>query len=220
VTVAILFGGLGLFIVWWIVFSWGRVLGQRALRRSRRGESTASMAVSEVHARTRDDARHALDRLASLSKGGSGSRAFGYARSVPHFVFEEMILQTLRERGLKVEPRPRYTADGGSDGAFWLGEDRWLIQARRYRGHVNADHVWTFNALCHRENARGIFIHTGKTPPSARERLSEAERVTVISGKTLLDVFAGAPLKLQAASFARPHKPSDSSSEHDPAEAA
>lgn len=54
-------------------------------------------------------------------------------------------------------------ADGGIDGQVIIGKYRYLIQAKRYRGHIALQHVQEFEKLLKRHNCRGLFCHTGKT---------------------------------------------------------
>ncbi len=43
-----------------------------------------------------------------------------------------------------------------------IGKYRYLIQAKRYRGHIALQHVQEFEKLLKRHNCRGLFCHTGK----------------------------------------------------------
>ncbi|SPW93098.1 putative restriction endonuclease [Escherichia coli] len=44
------------------------------------------------------------------------------------------------------------TGDGGIDGQVIIGKYRYLIQAKRYRGHIALQHVQEFEKLLKRHN--------------------------------------------------------------------
>ncbi len=82
----------------------------------------------------------------------------------------DLILQLSKSSIYSTKPRmasepsenKRYTGDGGIDGEVIIGKYRYLIQAKRYRGHIALQHVQEFEKLLKRHNCRGLFCHTGK----------------------------------------------------------
>lgn len=133
-----------------------------------------------------------LKSLRSLDIKQDGAKMFGIMRSMPPFAYEEMILTALSDRGLKIKRNKRYTGDGGLDGQFWIGKDRVLIQAKRYRNHIDRLHVEDFAKLCARRKCRGIFVHTGRTGKKSKEEVEIAGgQIEIISGQNMLNLFAG-----------------------------
>lgn len=113
---------------------------------------------------TRRQRRHqqnvaAAQRVFSALNGWTGDsllpRMLGYLRKIDAYVFEELIMTALKAQGIQVMRNARYSGDGGSDGRFVLVGDLFLIQAKRYQGPVNADHVQAFGDLVRKEGARG-----------------------------------------------------------------
>ena len=64
-------------------------------------------------------------------------------------IFEEMILTALKKRGHKIIRNKKYTGDGGLDGQITMNGVEYLIQAKRYKNHINAAHVREFALICH-----------------------------------------------------------------------
>ncbi|WP_407200924.1 restriction endonuclease [Enterobacter cloacae] len=85
-----------------------------------------------------------------------------YLRKINAFVFEEMLMEAIERAGHKVYRNKRYTGDGGIDGKALINGHYYLIQAKRYTGHVTTDHVSSFKASSLRETSAGNFCHTGK----------------------------------------------------------
>ncbi|MCW1113525.1 restriction endonuclease [Escherichia coli] len=83
----------------------------------------------------------------------------------------------------------RYTGDGGIDGQVIIGKYRYLIQAKRYRGHIALQHVQEFEKLLKRHNCRGLFCHTGKTGAGSKSVSIASERMEIISGQRLIDLL-------------------------------
>ncbi len=77
-------------------------------------------------------------------------------------MFEELLLEGFEAHGFRTIRNKRYTGDGGIDGGVIIGKYRYLIQAKRYRGHIALQHVQEFEKLLKRHNCRGLFCHTGK----------------------------------------------------------
>lgn len=111
-----------------------------------------------------------------------------YLRKINPFVFEEMLLDAFESGGHKVERNKRYTGDGGIDGKVWIDKQLYLIQAKRYTGHVAIGHLREFEKLLENNQCDGFFCHTGKTRSSGKE-LAIAGRLKIISGQKLIDLI-------------------------------
>jgi restriction system protein len=139
-----------------------------------------------AHRRRERQARRNLLKLAEIPEPG---HKLAYLRRIDPFVFEEMILETFQQRGYKVKRNSRYTGDGGIDGRVWLDGELFLIQAKRYAGHISAAHVQEFCNLVASHGCKGFFIHTGKTGGSSRLLADSQNNVWIISGGKLLDLL-------------------------------
>lgn len=111
----------------------------------------------------------------------------GYLKKIDPFLFEELILTVLENNKIKIKRNKRYTGDGGIDGKFYIDNQLYLIQAKRYKGHINLQHVKDFSVVCLKHKAKGVFIHTGKTGAGIKEHLHDKNFITVVSGTHLLD---------------------------------
>lgn len=112
---------------------------------------------------------------------------FGFLRAVDPFIFEEMVLTALDKLGYRIKRNSRYTGDGGIDGRVKI-DGRWvLIQAKRYRAHINQQHVRAFAEICEKQKVSGIFIHTGKT--SKATRLIKGAHIDIVSGDRMLEML-------------------------------
>ncbi len=123
------------------------------------------------------------------------ARQFSYLRKIDPFVFEELLLTCFEERGIKIKRSPRYTGDGGQDGEIWLNGKKILIQAKRYKSHINSNHVSAFTGLVSAKKVRGLFIHTGKTGYAAKQALNR-DKIEILSGQKLIKLIIGEPLWL------------------------
>jgi restriction system protein len=187
-----------LFLSHWLQhrYGFGERLGSLFWPVSFRGRSPSAPAGSIRHVRSIKSAHRALRAIHKIDPRRHPASAFKYLRAVSLRVFEEMILLEIARRGQKVQPVDHDSDGGGIDGRFSFGEQGWLMQARRYSGDVNADHIWNFAAICEEEAARGLFVHTGRTPQAVRARAKQSTRVTIVSGDALVALFAGEPLRL------------------------
>lgn len=127
--------------------------------------------------------------LKQLNKMESPAQKFSYLRKVDPFVFEEMILSSLKKAGVKIKRNKKYTGDGGVDGKLYIDGRLILIQAKRYANHIEPKHVREFSELCHRHKSFGLFVHTGKT--GAKSLGSAGRNVVIISGHKLLSMLDG-----------------------------
>lgn len=112
-----------------------------------------------------------------------------YLRKIDPFVFEELLLEGFEAHGFRTIRNKRYTGDGGIDGQVIIGKYRYLIQAKRYRGHIALQHVQEFEKLLKRHNCRGLFCHTGKTGAGSKSVSIASERMEIISGQRLIDLL-------------------------------
>ena len=112
-----------------------------------------------------------------------------YLRQVDPFVFEEMILTAIKRKGLRIERNKRYTGDGGIDGKCYVNGQLYLIQAKRYSGHINPAHVIEFAGVCKRHNSKGFFVHTGKTGRKSKSVFNNTN-IELISGDRLLKLLS------------------------------
>lgn len=111
----------------------------------------------------------------------------GTLRSLNPFQFEELILCCFQDKGYRIRRNRRYTGDGGIDGRVFQGEQLFLVQAKRYRHHINAAHVREFLMVINRERAAGgFFVHTGKTGKLSKQLLANS-KLTLLSGQRLVD---------------------------------
>ncbi|EPB6698677.1 restriction endonuclease, partial [Escherichia coli] len=84
---------------------------------------------------------------------------------------------------------PCYSGDGGLDGQVVINGERWLIQAKRYGRTIRPAHIDAFGELLRREGCRGFFIHTGRTGPASRARLTLWPDIELVSGQRLLKLL-------------------------------
>ena len=137
-----------------------------------------------------------LRNLRKLNAKKDGAKMFGIMRSMPPFAFEEMILTALSDYKFKIKRNSWYMGDGGLDGQFWIGKSRVLVQAKRYKNHIERLHVEDFCKLCKRYKAKGVFVHTGRTGKASKLHADEDENIEIISGQMLLNLFTGRRMML------------------------
>lgn len=127
-----------------------------------------------------------------LQGEGNWAGKLAYLRRLHPTTFEELLLTALDSAGCQIQRNSRYTGDGGIDGRFYLADGSLvLIQAKRYQDAISTKHVTDFGLLCQRARAKGLFVHTGKTPQSAKAQAAKAG-VIVVSGQQLI-TFLAAP---------------------------
>ena len=160
---------VGAFVLIWCWF------GRNGIRRSR-------------HLRMQKKARNQLDVINRLPEF---RQRIAYLRKINAFVFEEMLMEAIERAGHSVYRNKRYTGDGGIDGKALIDGHYYLIQAKRYTGHVTTEHVSSFSQLVKKNKCRGIFCHTGKTRPATKDSIRGIEYIEIISGQKLLDLLEG-----------------------------
>ncbi|GJL71987.1 MAG: hypothetical protein NMNS01_11860 [Nitrosomonas sp.] len=130
----------------------------------------------------------AVQQLKRLQRLNTAQEQITHLRSVNPYVFEEMILSALKQRGYPIKRNKRYSGDGGIDGQAIIGNHCYLIQAKRYANHINPVHVQSFVRLCKKRRKRGLFVHTGKTGQKS-ERIARFSEIEIISGDRLLNML-------------------------------
>ncbi|ENG6273777.1 restriction endonuclease [Enterobacter hormaechei subsp. hoffmannii] len=139
------------------------------------------------HQRNRQTANRVLLKLPELKAG----QQVLYLRKINPYVFEEMVLTAIERRGIPVRRNPSYSGDGGIDGQFWIGQERWLVQAKRFASAVRPEHVRQFGELVRQEKCRGLFVHTGRTGFISFKYFSDYPEILLISGSSLLLLLSG-----------------------------
>lgn len=134
-------------------------------------------------------ARRVLNKIRSWDNDNINARIFGYLRKIDPFVFEELLLEAFKDKGYGIQRNSRYTGDGGIDGiVFDNTQITYLIQAKRYKGHINRQHLLDFQNLVTTNDVKGFFIHTGKTGKGCYSLLKE-NNVQIISGSKLIKLL-------------------------------
>ena len=71
----------------------------------------------------------------------------------------------------------------------------YLIQAKRYTGHIKSEHIREFHRVIKQEGASsGFFIHSEKTGQISKELLLKYQ-IKLISGQQLVNFVLGQRLK-------------------------
>jgi restriction system protein len=118
------------------------------------------------------------------------AQQFSYIRQLDPFFFEEMILSSLAELGHGIRRNKRYTGDGGINGQAVINGQKTLIQAKRYKCHIQASHITDFAAICRRRRTSGLFVHSGKTGKLLRQ-VAQQMGLDIVSGERLLKLLRG-----------------------------
>ena len=89
--------------------------------------------------------------------------------------FEELLLTCCQGQGWEIERNFKYSGDGRIDGRVLIAGKLYLVQAKRYRGYINPQHIRDFYQVIQEEKAaRGFFVHTGKTGKLSKEGATSA----------------------------------------------
>ncbi len=137
-----------------------------------------------------------LKRLRDRSTVVELPEALGILRKMNPYAFEELLLTCCQNQSWEIERNFRYSDDGGIDGRVLIAGKLYLIQAKRYSGHINPQHIRNFHRVIQETKATGgFFIHTGKTGGSSKELLQEYQ-ISLISGQRLVDFVLGQKLKV------------------------
>lgn len=120
----------------------------------------------------------------------------GKLRRLNPCVFEELLLTCCQDQGWEIKRNDCYSGDGGVDGRVWIAGELYLLQAKRYRGYINPNHVRNFQEVVKAEQAAGgFFVHTGKTGTLSKGLICESQ-IYLISGQRLVDFVLGEKLKI------------------------
>lgn len=123
-------------------------------------------------------------------------KAIAILRQMSPYAFEELLLTCCHERGWEIQRNFRYSGDGGLDGRVTIAGKLYLIQAKRYRGYINPQHIVHFYKVVQQEKAAGgFFIHTGKTGELSKQLLRE-HRISLLSGQKLVNFVLGQRLRV------------------------
>ncbi|WP_432735242.1 restriction endonuclease [Cronobacter sakazakii] len=153
------------------------------------------------HQRYRQTANRVLLKMPELKAG----QQILYLRKINPYVFEEMILTAIERRGIPVRRNQRYSGDGGIDGQFWIGQERWLVQAKRFASAVRPEHIRQFGELARKEKCKGLFVHTGRTGFISVKHFNDYPEILLVSGSSLLDLLSGAPVEYILQPFNKRH---------------
>ena len=159
---------LGGLVLWWAL-TW-----RRPKHRHRRNIWQARRVISQLRRRSLKP----TERLPIV---------LGTLRSLDPFQFEELILCCFQDKGYRIRRNRRYTGDGGIDGRVFQEGQLFLVQAKRYRHHIDAAHVREFLTVINKKGATGgFFVHTGKTGKLSKQLLANS-KLTLLSGQRLVD---------------------------------
>jgi len=126
-------------------------------------------------------------RLNKFKKINDPRQQFGYLRYTNPYIYEEMILSALNRLGYKIIRNRQYSGDGGVDGKAVINGAIVLIQAKRYKKHINPKHIEEFVTICERSGHLGLFVHTGKTGPLSRSLTNQT--IDIVSGQRMLELL-------------------------------
>lgn len=127
-----------------------------------------------------------LHKISAFEHDG---QRMNYLRKINPFVFEELVLDAMEINGYVVKRNNRYTGDNGIDGIVYKDDNTYLVQAKRYTGYINMQHLIAFDKLVNRKKCKGYFIHTGKTGKGSRLEEKKMTNTSIISGSTLLNLL-------------------------------
>ncbi|CUJ48609.1 Restriction endonuclease [Achromobacter sp. 2789STDY5608633] len=128
--------------------------------------------------------------MAKINEFEHPGQRLAYLRKIDPFAFEELLLDAFERKGYEVRRNNRYTGDGGVDGVVFKDGRRYLIQAKRYAGHVQRAHIEQFCHLLDAKDCLGFFCHTGKTGQAGKDLVKAHGKATVLSGQRLLDFLS------------------------------
>ena len=111
-----------------------------------------------MHVKNIDKSKAILKTLRGISHA---SGVIKYLKKIDPYVCEEVVLSSLEDQGFEVARSKSYSGDGGCDGAVIIYGKSYLIQTKRYSGHISKQHMERFVALCRKYRVRGLFVHTG-----------------------------------------------------------
>lgn len=114
-------------------------------------------------------------------------KVIAFLRKTDPYIVEEVVLNGFQDSGYKIKRGTSYSNDGGIDGTIYQNGKEVYVQTKRYQSHISASHIRDFNAVCSRNNVKGVFVHTGKTGRGAKS--DKASHIDIISGQRLIDLI-------------------------------
>lgn len=129
------------------------------------------------HKRNINTSKKIIKRINEFKYNG---QKLNYLKKIDPYVFEEILLTAFESKGYKIERSKRYSGDGGIDGKIYDKQNNEIfLQAKRYKGHINLQHLKDFEKLINQKGVQGYFIHTGKTGKFSKEFTNNA-RLNII----------------------------------------
>ncbi len=141
---------------------------------------------SKRHRRYYNNAIRVYEKLLSFENNG---QKINYLKKINPYVFEELILYSLKKKGLNVVRNKKYSGDGGIDGKFYYENHKYYVQAKRYENHINKGDVVKFENLVRTDKVKGIFCHTGLTGKGSKEEFLNSPFITCYSGTRLIELL-------------------------------
>jgi restriction system protein len=155
------------------------------------GRPTVRKLRTYRHARNIRKASVILVKIRQFQEPHRRARIISYLRKVSPYVMEEMVLTAFESVGLRIRRSRRYSGDGGADGRVYRNNRSYLVQTKRYRGHIDVQDVRDFEQTIARENAvGGFFVHTGRTGRASWACINRS-RIRILSGDRLLSLLLG-----------------------------
>jgi hypothetical protein len=114
----------------------------------------------------------------------------GTLRKMNAYAFEELVAFCLDERGMNGYCPPGYSRDGGIDCIAYQNGRPVLVQAKRWKRHINNKDLISIANVASTVHGMGLFIHTGRTGKKAW-RQAFKHHVSVISGDDLVNLVLG-----------------------------
>lgn len=138
------------------------------------------------HQRNIRNSKNIISKLNSLEFDG---QKINYLKKIDPFVFEELLLSAFQKKGFKIQRNKKYTGDGGIDGVIFDNENnKYLIQAKRYKNYINLAHIKEFGRLIKKHKCKGFFIHTGKTGKGSFKETLNYD-MEIVSGSKLIELI-------------------------------
>ena len=149
--------------------------------------------LSKLHRKNRRTARRLYRRLNRIASQGSPDRGYAwiqnYLRQIDPYVFEELVLAALKEKGFSVRANRKYSGDGGVDGRARKDGTRYYIQCKCYTGYASLADIRAFIDKCRKDRRKGFFVNTGLTSAKARETAEESGIVAMICDESLYNLI-------------------------------
>jgi len=142
-------------------------------------------------------AKYVLQRLRAITPEAKLPTVIATLRRISPDVFEELVLTCCKEQGWQIQRNFRYTDDGGIDGRVLILGKLYVIQVKRYGNYIKAQHIQDFLSCIEYEKASGgFFVHTGKTGALSKQLLRDYRKITLVSGRKLVNFVLGKQVKI------------------------